>query len=644
MSGLSGVNPKKNGAVDTIPKLIRQNYNDWAGETAMCMKKFGIWQKYSWRAYYETVRHLSLGLISLGLEHGDVVCIIGDNEPEWFWGEFAVQAAGGIATGIFVDSIPSEVKYTASHSGAKFAIVNDQEQTDKFLEIKNDLPALKKIIYWDPKGLKNYDYPILTSFNEVVKLGIEYEKTHPGLFEQNIDKSSGDDIAFIYYTSGTTGLPKGARMSHRALISTAKGFVTRYPIKAEDNLISNFPAAWVGDSYFATIPHLLTGAALNFPEEPETIAEDTREVGPNFVIYGPRQWESLVSEIQVKMIDAHPIKRFCYNLFLPVGHKIADYKFKNKVPGILWRLLYIPAFYFLFRPLKDKLGLINVRFAVTGSSVLSLDTFRLIHAIGVELRQNYASTEAGLISSHSAGEIDFESVGRPAVNTEVRILNSGELLVRSNSMFTDYHNDSKKTASILINGWCHTGDAVNINEKGHLIFMDRMDHMGELKSGIKYAPQYIEGRLRFSPYIKDAMVIGGKDRDYVSAIINIDFKVAGKWAERNHINYTTFVDLSQKDEIADLIQKDIRRVNSYLPEPSRARKFVLMHKEFDPDEAELTRTRKLRREFMEARYLDLITAIYKNKDEIQVTAPVTYRDGRKGNVTTSIKIRTVEEG
>jgi long-chain acyl-CoA synthetase len=628
---------------DTIPKLIWRNFDNWADDTAMCMKKFGIWEKYTWRRYYEIVQYFSLGLISLGLKKDDIVCIIGDNEPEWFWGEFAVQAARGIATGAFVDSIPSEVKYIAEHSGAKFAIVNDQEQTDKFMEIKDQLPALQKIIYWDPKGLKNYDDPSLIGFNEVLKLGREYETTHPDLFEQNLKAGDGDDIAFIYYTSGTTGLPKGARLTHRALISTAEGFITRYPIREDDNLISNFPAAWVGDSFFATIPHLLTGAVLNFPEEPETIAEDTRETGPNFVIYGPRQWESLVSEIQVKIIDTHPIKRFAYRTFLPVGHKIADIKFKGKEPNLFWRLAYKPAYYLLFRPLKDKLGLSNVRFAVTGSSVLSLDTFRLIHAIGIELRQNYASTEAGLISSHGKGEIDFASVGRPALNTEVRVMNSGELYVRSNSMFSGYHHDPKKTAEVLIDGWLHTGDAVNINEQGHLIFLDRMDHMGELRSGTKYAPQYIEGRLRFSPYIKDAMVIGGKEDDYVSAIINIDFTMVGKWAEKNHIPYTTFVDLSQKNEIAELVQKDLLRVNSYLPEAARVKRFVLMHKEFDPDEAELTRTRKIRREFMETRYSELISAIYGGKDEVQVVATVTYRDGRKGTVTTGIKIRTVQE-
>ena len=626
---------------DTVPKLIMHNREKWGGRTAMCMKRYGVWQRYSWEDYYQNVKHFSLGLISLGLEPGDVVCIIGDNEPEWFWGEFAVQAAGGIATGIFVDCIPSEVKYIASHADAKFAIVNDQEQTDKFLEIKEELPSLKKVIYWDPKGLRNYDDPILISFTEVMELGRKYEEAHRGSFEQNVARGMGSDTSFIYYTSGTTGLPKGAVLTHRALINTAKGFISRYPLGENDDLISNFPAAWVGDSFFATIPHLLTGARLNFPEEPETIAEDTREVGPNFVIYGPRQWEGLVSEIQVKMIDAHPLKRFIYRLFLPVGRKMADINFTGKTPNLFWRALHGIAYALLFRPLKDQLGLSGVRFAVTGSSVLSLDTFQLIHAIGIELRQNYASTEAGFISSHGKGEIHFESVGRPVLGTEVRVTDEGELLVRSDCMFREYYKDPQKTVGVLIDGWCHTGDAVHVDDGGHLIFMDRLEHMGELSSGIKYAPQYIEGRLRFSPYIKDAMVIGGRDKDFVSAIINMDFTMVGKWAERNRIPYTTFVDLSQKREVADLVQKDLVRVNGYLPEQSRVKKFVLMHKEFDPDEAELTRTRKLRREFMEERYKDLIEAMYGESGEVSVEAAVTYRDGRKGTVSTTIKVRSI---
>lgn len=622
----------------TIPQIIRANRDRWGNKPAMSMKKFGIWQQFSWTEYYAFIKQISLGLISLGMEKGDVVCIIGDNEPEWFWGEFAAQAAGGVATGIFVDSIPSEVKYIVTHSGAKFAIVNDQEQVDKFLEIREEIPLIQKVIYWDPKGLKNYNESLIISINDVMVLGKEYEKTHPDLFETNVDSGKEDDLAFIYYTSGTTGLPKGAMMTHRALVNTARGFVSRYPITNKDDLISNFPAAWVGDSYFATIPHLLTGARINFPEEPDTIAENTREVGPNFVIYGPRQWESLVSEIQVKMIDAHPLKRFSYRLLSPIGYKMADLRFKGKKPNIAWKAMSGIAYYLLFRPLKDRLGLSRVRFAVTGGSVLSLDTFQLIHAIGIELRQNYASTEGGLISSHGKGDIDFESVGRPALDTEVRVTDEGEMLVRSASMFSGYLNNDEKTASTLINGWCHTGDAVNINEKGHLIFLDRLEHMGQLKSGIKYAPQYIEGRLRFSPYIKDVMVIGGKERDFVSAVINMDFSMVGKWAERNRIPYTTFVDLSQKEQVAELIRKDLQRVNNYLPEGSRVQKFVLLHKEFDADEAELTRTRKLRREFMESRYNALIKGIYGTDSEIRVEAAVTYRDGRTGTVTTAIRI------
>jgi long-chain acyl-CoA synthetase len=629
--------------LETLPQIIRHNAMKWADQTAMCMKRFGVWQQFSWKDYYAQVKYFSLGMISLGLQPGDVVGIIGDNEPEWFWGEFAVQAAGGIPTGIFVDSIPSEVKYIATHADVKFAIANDQEQADKFLEIKDELPLLKKVIYWDPKGMRNYDDPLLASFSEVIKLGYEHERTHPGLFEKNVEKGKSTDVAFIYYTSGTTGLPKGAITTHNALITTARGFISRYPLTEKDNLISNFPAAWVGDSYFGTIPHLLTGAKLNFPEEPETIAEDTREVGPNFVVYGPRQWESLVSEIHVKIIDTSVLKRFVYNLFMPVGHKIADIKFQGKNPSLFWRLAHGIGYWALFRPLKDKIGLSNIRFAVTGSSVLSLDTFRLLHAIGIELRQVYASTEAGFISSHGNGEVKFETVGRPALGTEVRLTDEGELLVRSDCMFNGYLKNEKKTAETFVKGWCHTNDAVNIDSEGHLVFLDRLEHLGVLSSGVKYAPQYIEGRLRFSPYIKDAMVVGGKDKSFVSAIVNIDFAMVGKWAERNRVPFTTFVDLSQKNGVADLIRKDLTRVNGYLPEPARVKRFVLMHKEFDADEAELTRTRKLRREFMEDKYRDLIQAMYTGQEEVPVQAQVTYRDGRKGTVSTDIKVRDVEK-
>ena len=626
----------------TIPGLIKHNAERWPDKTAMCYKNLGVWQRYTWSNYFDTVKHFSLGLVALGLQPGDVVAIIGDNEPEWFWGEFAVQAAGAIPTGVYVDAVPDEVKFIVNHSGASFAIANDQEQADKFLEIRDAAPQLRKVIYWDPKGLKNYDDPLLIGFPEVVELGRTYEKDHPGTFEGNLARIKPTDTAFIYYTSGTTGQQKAAILTHKALIATASGFVTRYPLDAKADLISNFPAAWVGDSFFATIPHLISGARLNFPEEPETIAADTREIGPHFVIYGPRQWEGVVSDIQVKMMDAHPFKRLAYKTFLPVGYKLAEARLSGVEPNAFWKALGKVSDGLMFHPLKDKLGLSRVRCAVTGSSVLALDTFKLIHAIGIELRQNYASTEAGFISSHSEGEIAFESVGRPALNTEVRLTGEGELYVRSDCMFSGYYKDEAKTReSFAPGGWFKTGDAVNINEAGHIIFLDRLKDMGELKSGVKFAPQYIEGRLRFSPYIKDAMVLGDREKDYASAIVNIDFAMVSKWAQNNHLNFTTYVDLSQKKEIADLVSKDINRVNSFLPENSRVSKFVILHKEFDPDEAELTRTRKLRRGAMNERYHDLIGAMYGESQEVKVEAPVTYRDGRKGVVTTSIKVRSL---
>ena len=442
--------------LDTIPKLIRHNYDQWADEIATSVKKPGRRKKYTWRQYYETVGYLSLGLISLGMERGDIACIIGDSEPEWFWSAFAVQAAGGIPIGIFVDSTPSEVKYITSHAGAKFAIVKDRKQIDKFLEIKNDLPALKKIIYWDSKGINNADDPMLISFNNVVRLGKEYAETHPQLYEQNIETGNSDDIAFIYCTSGTNGLPKGVKWSYRALFNNANNFMVRYPVTGKDNLVSNFPAAWIGDNIFATIPHLLTGAVLNFSVTPKI-----------------RQCKSLAGEIQTEIIKASPVKRFFYNLFLPVGYKIADTKIKNKTPNILWRLLYIPSNCLLVRPFKKKLGILNVRFAMTDGSILSLNSLRLIYAFGVELIHGYTSAEAGLVCSNGNNDIDFESVGRPTANTEVRILNNGELVVRSESMFHSYHNDPKRTAEVLIDGWYHTGETATINKKGHLIFLSR---------------------------------------------------------------------------------------------------------------------------------------------------------------------------
>jgi long-chain acyl-CoA synthetase len=475
MTGQKEIERARRKIIDTIPKIIYHNYDRWADDMILRIKKPYGWRKYTWRKFYEVIKHFSLGLISLGLERGDVVCIIGENEPEWFWSEFAVQAAGGIATSILTSASPSAVKYITNHSGVKFTIVNDRKQSDKLLGIKHDLPALKRVIYRDAEGLKNNDDPLLISFNGVVKLGKEYETAHPDLFEQNVFEGNGNDIAFIYYdTSRTAEFPRGISMSHRTLINTAKGFMKRNPIKAEDKLFANFPATRAVSSYFVTIPHLLTGAVLYFPEKPETLARDTRRIKPDFIIYEPQQWSSIINDILTRIIGTNPVKRFFYNLFFPVGHKMSDYKFKGKKPDILLRLEYIPAYFLLFRPIKSRLGLVNVRFAFTAGPHLSQDTLRLIHDIGIDLRRAYVSAEVGLIAAHGEGEVDLESVGRPAVNMEVRITNNGELLIRSDAMFSGYYNDAPKTAEVLLDGWFHTGDTANINDKGCLIITGRI--------------------------------------------------------------------------------------------------------------------------------------------------------------------------
>ena len=435
--------PKK--VYETIPKLIRHNYDQGADETAMCQKKFGIWKKYPWRKNYENIRQLSLGLISLGLDRRDVVCLYGINAPEWFWGEFAVQAAGAIPAAIPVDATPAEVKYIITQTNAKFAIVSGYKQVVQLLENKADLPALQKIIYWEPRGLKGNTDPRLINFNDVLKLGAEYMKANPKLFEQNVDRVAEDEIALIYYIFGIKEPPKAVRMSYRGLLNPGRGFLQRCPIEPEDNLISNLPAGSVKDILFTAIPHVLTGAALNFPEKPETTVTDTREIAPNFIFYPHEQWESLAEDIRARIKDAH-------------------------TSNIIKRLLNSPL---LSRPLKDKLGLSKVRVAATDGPGLSQDAFRLIHTIGVELRQIYANDEIGMIACRGENDIDFATVGRPIAGMEVRIGDKDELLVRSDWIFSGDARNVQKAAEVMSDGWYHTGDTARINEKGQLTVLKR---------------------------------------------------------------------------------------------------------------------------------------------------------------------------
>jgi len=630
-------------AAPTLPKLLKQNYEKYGDKkVAMRVKDFGIWQTCTWKDYYEKVKYFSLGLISLGLEPGDKTSILGENKPQWYWAELAAQAAGGVVIGIFTDCMANEVKYYVEHSDSKFVIAHDQEQVDKLLQIKDELPLLKKVIYWDPKGVWNYDDPILMSFDKVIELGKEYDKAHPGLFEDKIEGGSGDDIAIFCYTSGTTGLPKAAMLKQGATIQAGKSWCDVDKWREDEQYVSFLPPAWITEQGLGVAGSLVSGMEVSFPEHPETVQENIREIGAAILFWGPRNWESANRLIQAKIIDTTPFNRFLYHLFLPVGYKVTDLRSARKKPNLIWRFLYFLAHWMVFRDLKDKVGLSKIRMAYTAAAPISPDVIRFFRAIGVNIKQLYGGSEQGLVTLHRGDDVRPETSGPVMPGVEVRLSEDGEIIVKGENLFSGYYKSPEATAEKLQSGWYYTGDFGHVTEDGHLIVMDRMSDLRELSGGRKFSPQYAEIRLRFSPYIKDALTIGGGDKAYVACIINIDLDNVGRWAEARRIPYTTFTDLSQKPEVIELIRKDIQRINRTLPEWARIKKFANLHREFDADEAELTRTRKIKRTFVEERYKELIAALYGGAGELAVEAPITYRDGRKGTIKTAIKVNSVD--
>jgi long-chain acyl-CoA synthetase len=630
-------------SAETLPQALRENYRKFGARVvAMRVKDRGVWQEYTWEDYYLKVKYFCLGLISLGLEKGDKVSILGENKPEWFWAELAVQSSRGAAVGIFTDCLPEEVKYYAEHSDSTFAVAHDQEQVDKFLEIKNDLSKLKKVIYWDPKGLWTYKDPILISFDEVIDLGKDHANKHPGLFDEMVDQGSGDDIAAFCYTSGTTGLPKGGMLSQRWLVASATewGRLDGWFGKNYEYL-SFIPPAWITEQGIGIAGSILAGMVANFPEEPETVQENIREIGPHILFFGARLWENLNRMVQARMIDSTFLRRLIYRITLPIGLKVADMKTGQRKISFPWRVIYFLAYHALFRQLRDRLGLSNLDVVYSAGAAVSPDIIKYFKALGIDVRLFYGSTEQGVMTMPRKGDIRPETSGPPVPWVEIKLSEEGEILIKNKYPYSGYYKNPEATAEKIKDGWFYTGDFGHMNEDGHLIVIDRMDDLKELAGGKKFSPQYTEVRLRFSPYIKDALIVGGPDKEFVTALINIDLENMGRFAEARHIAYTTFTDLSQKREVTALINKEIAKVNLTLPEWTRVRRFVNLHKEFDADEDELTRTRKLRRTFVEDRYKDLIDALYGDEDAYKVEASVTYRDGRKGVIETSIHVNEV---
>jgi long-chain acyl-CoA synthetase len=629
---------------DTWPKILKYNYEKYGdSHVAMRHKHHGIWQRYTWKDYYLNVKYLALGLLSLGFKPGYKVLIIGDNAPQWYVAELAAQSNHGASVGLYSDLNPSEIKYIAQNSGARFAVVQDQEQVDKLLQIKGKLPRLKKVIYWNYKGLAHYDNPILTGYREVLELGKRYEKEHPRLFEQNIKTGKADDVCAIVYTSGTTGAaPKGAVHTYRTMGTGANYYLHLDPWYENDNVVPYLPPVWMPEQWFGIGCHLLSASILNFAEEPETQQQDIREIGPNVVFYGARLWESQAGTVQARILDADVIKRFTFRKLMPIGYKMADLKYRKQRPNLLQKIIYALADTALFRPIRDSLGLSNARICYTTGTILSPDAFRFYHALNLPLKSLYWSTEGGALTGAKNDDIRLETVGPVHKGAEVRITDNGEIIYRQPGIFVGYYNDPAKTARVLKDGWFYSGDSGFIAKDGHVILLDRVKDLVELASGDKLAPQSIESRLRFSPYIKDAWVLGGPDGDYASAIIVINYASVGQWAGQKKLAYATFTELSQNPKVYQLVKGEIDRVNQALPPGARVKKYVNLHKEFDPDEGELTRNMKLRRKFLEERYRKLINAIYNDKPEVLVEAQVRYQDGRMGTIKTTISIKSVK--
>ncbi len=629
----------------TIPRLFYQQASRYGdSRVAMREKEFGIWRPFTWKDYLENVKQIALGLVSLGLKPGDKVSMIGANRPEGLWAEMAALCAGGVGIWLFQDCLMEEVRYIIDHSDTRFLFGEGQEEVDKALSIRNECPKLEKIIWDDPKGMRNYHQDILISLDQLREKGRELDRKEPDLFEKLVHMGHGDDTALLFYTSGTTSLPKGVLLSHHNMLSMGQSLMSVDPCLDSDDYVSYLPFAWIGEQMMSISCGLQVGYTLNFPESQETSQENIRDIGPHVMFAPPRMYEQMTRSVQVKYLDASWIKRKIYEMSTWIGYHVANLKFEKKPVPAHWKFLEWLAYLVVQKKLKDHLGLSRVRNAYTGGAAMGPDHFRFFHALGVNLKQIYGQTEvAGISVVHRNGDIKFDTVGHPIPGTEIRITEEGEIITRSSSVFKGYYKNPEATVKALRDGWLHSDDKGFIDDDGHLVVFDRTKDVFTLRDGRPFAPQYLETRLKFSPYIRDSWVIGDK-KPYVTAVLCIDYAVVGKWADEKKLTYTNYQELSQKSEVYDLVEKQIRLANKDLPEPARVHKFVNLYKEFDADDDELTRTRKLRRAFVERRYKEILDGLYSDVDSVHIDTTINYEDGRQSRIVTDLPIRVVETG
>ncbi len=634
----------------TLPALLARNAATQPNRVALREKELGVWQPVTWRRYLEHTARFAAGLAKLGLGAGDIVILIGDNRPEWLWAELAIQSLGGVALGLYQDAPADEIAYIFELSEARLVVAEDQEQVDKMLEIRERTPFLQHVVYHDPKGLANLDVEGLTPFEAVEALALqdEGETTEAAVaaFQARVEALDPHTPCLIATTSGTTGRPKLAMLSHVNMLSMAWNLGQADPKYPSDQFVSFLPLAWMGEQMMAVASALLFGFAVSFPEEPDTVQCDIREIGPHLIFSPPRVWENMAAGVRVKIMETTPLKRFLYDRFYPVGLAMADCRFRGETPSMALKLKYAVATFCLFNPLKDRLGFSRIRSASTGGAALGPDTFRFFHALGVNLKQIYGQTEiAGISCIHRDGAIDFESVGEPIPETEIRIDDHGEILSKSPAVFLGYYKNEKATAETIEDGWLHSGDAGRFDDQGRLVVIDRLKDVMELADGAQFSPQFIENKLKFSPYVKEAVALG-QGREYVAAILCIDAEIVGRWAEGRQLTYTTYQDLAAKPEVYELLRDEVTQINanmgSALPDNARIHRFALLFKELDADDGELTRTRKVRRGVVSERYAALVEALYSEADAVPLEIAIQYQDGSEREMRGTIALQTVD--
>lgn len=623
------------GELNTFPKILQHNAKYWPDDISMREKEFGIWNEFTWADYNDRVKWLSIALLDMGIVKGDAIALLGDNRPEWVWGEVAAHAMRCYSIGIYQDSMHEEVAYLLDSSGATVVIAENEEQCDKLLELGDDIPKVKYIVYCDPRGMRKYNDPRLVDVDALYKLGQEIDKARPEYYSELVESTTPEDISIYCTTSGTTSKPKIALLNGGNFVQHCSSYLRADPREAGDNYVSVLPLPWIMEQVYAVGQALIARQIVNFVEEQETLMSDLREIGPSFVLLAPRVWEGILADVQARMMDSTPLKRKLFNYAMKLAEAAQAKGEKSWLAEVL-----------LMKALRDRLGFSFLKSAATGGAAMGPDTFRFFQTIGVPLRQLYGQTEmCGAYTIHNEDDVDYDSVGVAFDNAQVKVINTdeagvGEIISKTVGMFTGYLNNQKAYDEDVIDGWMQTGDAGYFKPSGHLVVIDRIKDLACTSNGAQYSPQYIENKLKFSSFIGEAVILG-KDRPYLSAIICIRFSIVAKWAEQQGYAFTNYTNLSTLPEVYEKLTEEIARVNESLPEAQKIHKFLLLYKELDADDGELTRTRKVRRGVIADKYGDIIESIYSDKESVDIDTTIVFQDGTKTRIQTELKVASL---